>query len=904
MNLSLTLEEKKNKTSINKDFYQPLTFEKTSMAIPVSDTSDIVNSYQIFENERENSTIYNLNVTLNPIMSNVLTNKLTEIRQKNNGTLLTGYTRLNAIQTIDDTQYDYKLGYDIFDNNFMRIDTFKTGTTLNSFTGKLLYNVLSIQNSISNNLIEDNGWLSITNKTKINGVKMFSNKKPCEKINLFPTKDYLVFNPNYVNGELFDNWSFLLTYPYESYKKNILTTTLDGINGIPIIKCKLENYSGNKYLVVSCVYSHKLKSNDIIKLKTSNSGDTKSYIVYDVGDVNKNNKEYSFILDADKYQNLIEFANETNIRVCRVINEIDSEYYIRKFRKLPNFTDFDSVINDDNVSDMLDSIDTDFLKEEYRPGFSRNIYNDLLYQIQYIDDININYLTDNLNRPLSEIYFTLIKKNVEDGDYEPNNSFTKVMSGIETFTGVTGYSNIRIINGVDNVEKPLEDKISKNGTYVDEILDDDCYFGDIVEYNASTVNEIKITDIMHRFNTTQREQKHDFIFSDIYGDGANIFKHSTIDNGTFEWYGRNSVISNGGKQLVFGDNVNCVKIVNDGLNPNCGCVNFQPIIYEKNRIYQVSFYAKANGFGLSLDNVGVADLPEFGTYSFSLTSSWERYSMTFVGDGKRHNLIFQSTEINSNTFYITKIKIEQNETLSNWSLNPIEDKYVFIKKTIHMNELKEGYMYKPHYKIQLKEFSDIINSGEFPELIPCNNFVSGMTDDNDIVILNGQKNIKNLFLKITSIDNLHNFDKIRITDDRTNKFINLRVIISSSFNNTIIIPYVSFFDDLEVLNISNYTIRRYANSDTPTYCQDTYDGKCLWRNILKEGEFINLPNGGEHIFTNGRFYLKEIFNVYLRRQDPFGIYNLRNDIFPADSFGNVDNTQIVNNIIEKSENVC
>ena len=70
------------------------------------------------------------------------------------------------------------------------------------------------------------------------------------------------------------------------------------------------------------------------------------------------------------------------------------------------------------------------------------------------------------------------------------------MSGVETFTGVTGYSNIRIINGVDNVEKPLEDKISKNGTYVDEILDDDCYFGDIVEYNASTVNEIKITDII------------------------------------------------------------------------------------------------------------------------------------------------------------------------------------------------------------------------------------------------------------------------------------------------------------------------------------------------------------------------------------------------------------------------
>ena len=133
------LNSKKNKKATDLDFYQPLNLERSSMVIPISDIDSIVNTYKVFDNERNSSTKYRVNLTLNPIMTNVLVNNLSEIKSINNNTILIGDSRLNAIQTIDDKSFNYRLGYDIFDNNFMRVDSFKTGNTLNDFTGTALY---------------------------------------------------------------------------------------------------------------------------------------------------------------------------------------------------------------------------------------------------------------------------------------------------------------------------------------------------------------------------------------------------------------------------------------------------------------------------------------------------------------------------------------------------------------------------------------------------------------------------------------------------------------------------------------------------------------------------------------------------------------------------------------------
>jgi len=187
MNIELPLSKNKNKKSVNSDLNKILGFEQIARQIPVSNINKIINAYQTFDKERNKCKKYSLTATINTIATNVLANPLTEIY--NGDTEVTGTTaRLSAIQKINPI-YTYNCGYDIFDNHFLRVNTFKTGDTINNFIGVELSNVSSIQDTINNKLFEDNGWLYFINVGKINNNRMFTNKLPCEKIDLFPTRD-------------------------------------------------------------------------------------------------------------------------------------------------------------------------------------------------------------------------------------------------------------------------------------------------------------------------------------------------------------------------------------------------------------------------------------------------------------------------------------------------------------------------------------------------------------------------------------------------------------------------------------------------------------------------------------------------------------------------------------------
>ncbi len=87
-------------------------------------------------------------------------------------------------------------------------------------------------------------------------------------------------------------------------------------------------------------------------------------------------------------------------------------------------------------------------------------------------------------------------------------------------------------------------------------------------------------------------------------------------------------------------------------------------------------------------------------------------------------------------------------------------------------------------------------------------------------------------------------------------------------------------------------IPQFHYLETPLLLNYTFGDKI--QGTIGFGPYVGFALDGE-IKTRANFLVD--FNL--------GKYdlNLRNDIFPTDSFGNVDNTQIVNNIIEKSENV-
>lgn len=260
-------------------------------------------------------------------------------------------------------------------------------------------------------------------------------------------------------------------------------------------------------------------------------------------------------------------CNEIPLRFCKITNGIKSKYYIRMFKKLPNFRYSSEDLTKDISSNPVKFDEyiqrnatkngkmRDFEHEIYPLAFSKTIYGDDITQIQFTDTIDINYLRDNLQRPLTEMYATVVKRNrgykewYQDGihgDYYDNthvrqsiefsHCFGKVTSGFDFFCKSTDdsisyrknksfLSDAKVITNAATVENKgysLEDwgNVNTHMGTTDGILEtDEIFFGDVVEYNPSRVIETSLSDVQFRFNTAQREcgkdEEYTFTYKEI-----------------------------------------------------------------------------------------------------------------------------------------------------------------------------------------------------------------------------------------------------------------------------------------------------------------------------------------------------------------------------------------------------
>lgn len=500
--MRIALDKNRSKEGVNKDIYIPISFDAKESVVIDNSLSETINSYKQFENERNTCSKYNFNITIKPYLTNILCNALTVIKNKNDNTEVDGEDeRIALIQDITPDLYDYRFGYDIFDNSFERLDTFKTGSTITDFTGTTLFDLMTIEESIKKNLIYDDGWLCIENKCKIGGSKMFPDKNPYEKIDLFPTRDYFSIKPNIVNGVEVYNWSVMLTYPHSSDNTNKLVADDDGgITGIPIYKAYIKNVYGRNYIFIKTPYKHGLKSGDVIKMHST----SQTYLVSEIGDEKGNHSEHIFSIDTDKYKGITPQTIKDG-RFSRVINGVSSIYYLRKFKRLPK-----------NIS------------ENYDLAFSQTIYGEKLFQMQSTEDLDVSELRDNRRRPISELYVTIVK-NTKDCNtgYDFHDSFSSVSSGIDMPIITSGYTNVRLMDGPATTEPRLENSIT--GT-TQEI-----FYGDIAEYNAYIAKETILDEVQHRFNTTKREVGGTFIHHAI-GENNDYIKIYSESNPRREGY--------------------------------------------------------------------------------------------------------------------------------------------------------------------------------------------------------------------------------------------------------------------------------------------------------------------------------------------------------------------------------
>ena len=499
-------------------------------------------------------------------------------------------SKITRKQAIKDTEYSHKsnggfvyhCGMDIFDNHMLRSDTFAHVNMMNSTTkpdSKEVYNTIEdymrdgegnfIENMINpndmektrlhlynsegittlrdaylNRIKEKDGWIGFTNPGyidipnsggKSSGVtinRMLANNKACEFIDMYPDRSLYSFLPKYnkFRQRPEKNWDYCLTYPY-SADTDMVDTVCGGYGGTISTEAV---YVDDNAIMYKSSFKHTLSVGSYINIYYY-SGDTASnaedlpFVKYplkvkisSVGNLDGAEKDRYFSIRISDVKNIYENISE-EMFYKKVSNGSECQYYFRIYKKIKR--------KDSNGDEQ------DLRSDVNKLAFAENIYGDRVAQVVFTDDVDISELEDHRGRPVSEIYFTVVKRNAGHDEWYDNSTNDYSSSGIEfshCFGEVTagvdfGPSsaaqfdyNIRYLHNIDITGTTMYKSgdllaCSSFGQTIlfgvpsavcyDITIDDDTFYGNVVEFDPSYYTETEITPVLYRFNTAQREYK-------------------------------------------------------------------------------------------------------------------------------------------------------------------------------------------------------------------------------------------------------------------------------------------------------------------------------------------------------------------------------------------------------------
>ena len=389
---------------------------------------------------------------------------------------------------------------------------------------------------VSTEIFEKNGWIGYYNDEIDTTALQYNDNKSslCQ---------FTPFDPGYDRLKMIDNdgvpnYLLKITYPFRNKDVTIINNGL-GISlkdGIPVIEKFVVKINGRDYTGFRTAFNHGLTEDsniDFLKFIDNTSNNQlklgESYRVFKLGNQTNDNKLRTFVVDINP--NYISFSIGVST-IKRVVNGKPSNYYIREFKSLTS-------------SDYKDY-------DLYPAAFGKTYFSDNLAAFNFKKDIDVKNLTDNLKRPISELYLTIIK-NDNDTDITSINSkywlekqktlpspynnrfWTKISAGYDLENNQNINYNIRAYGDTNYVH---------NNVWFDNIDEtDDIFDGDIVEYNEYEYNERTLEIVYHRINTsyrefysklntTQKDKKEGYIyspFSKIQIREFSNYIHPTVD---------------------------------------------------------------------------------------------------------------------------------------------------------------------------------------------------------------------------------------------------------------------------------------------------------------------------------------------------------------------------------------
>lgn len=347
---------------------------------------------------------------------------------------------------------------------------------------------------------------------------------------------------------------------------------------------------------------------DHISVKTNDDDDdviynidSKSRKYYTKGNPTESLKYY---IVNDRYVNLDDTAQQISYK--KVVGDIECEYYVRIFSKLPNFkyasastsNEYEIYKNSGETISYYQAKEYEFENHLSKLAFAKNIYGDDIAEIVFTDDIDLSYLKDNLGRPLSSLYFTAIKNNQgykewygfdvpkkKDGtssnfwtaqlirdkaeNVEFSHCFGMITCGIDAseesiydedvksikkinnIDGNNGY-DVSVINGGDDRKYGYtRDENFRINDFEVSYETDKHFYGDLCYYDAYNAIERVIQPILHRFNTSQREstttdsQKYymNFNYDEIVKDDYDVGDAFVLSSYTYVNKGQDNLCS-------------------------------------------------------------------------------------------------------------------------------------------------------------------------------------------------------------------------------------------------------------------------------------------------------------------------------------------------------------------------
>jgi hypothetical protein len=453
------------------DFRIQIPLDNTAKEMDENDKNLTLGLQQLFDRERNECTVFRPTAKLTWLFSNSYTGLTV------GNTSSTPYKPFNNQLYYTDTTYYKQLQLEAGNGESNQI----------SWGGYPQYNEFSL----------------IRNDLNIDGFSYMVNNRP-----------HVHSSQN--NGPYY-NWYINLSYSYSSSTAQTMSCVMeDGStfqwicsNGIPYYLNR-SNTNGKPILQFICPMPHNLKVGESVKISSGCNGVT-YFQVYSLGNGISGYDKYIFNVYNVGYSCSI-FNQGSKGTFKRVIDESEegvSKYYVRKHKILTDYTD--SIITNSGFEKNGLRVVKKYESKQLTPNLKSRVSikeDSQSYNVSFNKDIDINGLLDNLNRPITELYFTIINRGYFGWFNKPiGTTNTALKKGWGFNLGPSLNSWWQISNNFSNTQIPVGSytssvpQYSSKSFYYNQNLNvGDTLDGDFCEWNNLEQTEIVISEHYHKFS--------------------------------------------------------------------------------------------------------------------------------------------------------------------------------------------------------------------------------------------------------------------------------------------------------------------------------------------------------------------------------------------------------------------